>query len=156
MTDQTPDQAPMQIAIHAQYIRDFSFESPSAPQVFSQAQTAAPVIDMGVNVQTRALDDHNFEVILLLKLEAKIETATAFIVELAYGGVFGMPAMPEDHKKLFLLVEAPRLLFPFARSIIANAVREGGFPQVLINPIDFGALYQSQQGKMDGPAEGTA
>jgi len=156
MTDQKEETVSMQVAVHAQYIRDFSFESPAAPQIFSHAQSSAPVVEMGVNVQTRALDEHTYEVMLLLKLDAKIESTTAFIVELAYGGVFGLPALPEEHKKVFLLVEAPRLLFPFARSIVAHAVREGGFPQVLINPIDFGALYQQQQVKMDGAPVGSA
>ena len=136
-------QTPLAVTIHTQYVRDLSFESPSAPEIFVQGQTQ-PAIDLGINVQTRALDEHTHEVMLMLKLEAKTDKASAFIVELAYGGVFGLPAMEEDHKKLFLLIEAPRLLFPFARQVVANAVRDGGFPQVLINPIDFAALYQQQ------------
>ena len=156
MTDQDQNQGPMQVAVHAQYIRDFSFESPNAPQIFGLAQQKPPAIEMGVNVQTRTIEPNTYEVMLLIKMEAKIETTTAFIAELAYGGVFSVPVLPEDHLKVFLLVEAPRLLFPFARQIIANAVREGGFPQVLINPIDFGALYQQQQGQMDGQAAGNA
>ena len=155
MTEQTPPQGPTQIAVHAQYIRDFSFESPNTPQIFSQMQKQ-PAIDMGVNVQTRALDANNHEVMLMIKLEAKTETTTAFIAELAYGGVFGLPALTEEQVRAFLLIEAPRLLFPFARNIVAEAIRDGGFPQVLINPIDFGALYQQQQGKMNEPAQGTA
>ncbi len=134
----------LQIAIHAQYIRDFSFENPHAPQVFSLMKTA-PELEIGVNIQTQALEDGAHEVVLLLKLEAKFEEKTAFIGELAYAGVFGFPEIPEEQLKAFLLIEAPRLLFPFARSIIANAVRDGGFPPVLINPIDFAALYQQQQ-----------
>lgn len=151
----TQQQAPMQIAVHAQYIRDFSFEAPNVPQIFAPTQSQ-PALEMGVNVQTRGLGDNNYESVLMLKLEAKIDGKVAFIAELAYGGVFGLPAMPEEHIKVFLLVEAPRLLFPFARNIIANAVREGGFPPVLINPIDFGALYQQQQGQMDQAPQGTA
>jgi preprotein translocase subunit SecB len=155
MTEQTQEQNLMQVAVHAQYIRDFSFESPSAPQIFAQIQ-AQPVIDMGVNVQTRPLDQNNYEVVLMIKLEAKTETTTAFIAELAYAGVFGLPAMADEPLRAFLLVEAPRLLFPFARNILANAVREGGFPQILLNPIDFSAVYQAQQSKMQGEAQGVA
>lgn len=155
MTEQNQEQNLMQVAVHAQYIRDLSFESPSAPQIFAQAQTQ-PVIDMGVNVQTRPLEQNNYEVVLMIKLEAKTETATAFIAELAYAGVFGLPAMPDEQLKAFLLVEAPRLLFPFARNILANAVRDGGFPQVLLNPIDFAAVYQAQQSQMQAPAQGVA
>ncbi|MDD2324977.1 MAG: protein-export chaperone SecB [Alphaproteobacteria bacterium] len=155
MTEAANQQDSAQVAVHAQYVRDLSFESPNAPQIFAPTQTQ-PQIDMGVNVQTRKLESGAYEVMLMLKLEAKMEKTTAFIVELAYGGIFGMPAMSEEHLKIFLLVEAPRLLFPFARNIAANAIRDGGFPQVLINPIDFAALYQQQQGQMNQPAAGTA
>ncbi len=96
---------------------------------------------MNVNVHTRALAASNYEVLLSIKLEAKIEDKTAFIAELAYGGVFVLPAMPEESLRFFLLVEAPRLLFPFARAILADAVRDGGFPPVMLNPIDFMGLY---------------
>lgn len=153
MSEQAP--ASVQVAIHAQYIRDFSFESPNAPQVFSSVQTQ-PTVDMGINVQTRKLDVNTYEVLLMLKLEAKLADKTAFIAELAYGGVFGMPALPEETLKQFLLIEAPRLLFPFARAIMADAVRDGGFPPVLINPIDFAALYAQQQPAMDAPPQGNA
>jgi preprotein translocase subunit SecB len=95
-------------------------------------------------------------VLLLLKLEARLETKTAFIAELSYGGVFSVPPLPEEQLKLVLLVEAPRLLFPFARNIIANAVRDGGFPQLLINPIDFSGLYQANAEQLAKPPAGSA
>ncbi len=155
MSEQASAPASMQVAIHAQYIRDFSFESPNAPQIFSAVQ-AQPTVDMGINVQTRKLDANTYEALLMLKLEAKLADKTAFIAELAYGGVFGMPPMPEETLKQFLLIEAPRLLFPFARAIVADAVRDGGFPPVLINPIDFAALYAQQQPAMDAPPQGNA
>jgi preprotein translocase subunit SecB len=159
MTEQTPasapEQQPVQVAIFTQYVRDFSFESPLAPQIFSQMQ-AQPVLDMGVNVQTRKLDGDAHEVMLMLKLEAKVDGKTAFIAELAYGGVFGIPPMPDEQMKFLLLAEAPRLLFPFARNIVSNAVRDGGFPQVLINPIDFGSLYQQQQAALNQTPQGSA
>ncbi|NTU77049.1 MAG: protein-export chaperone SecB [Alphaproteobacteria bacterium] len=146
MSDQAPANAspvPLQITVNVQYIKDFSFECPNAPQIFTATQTP-PVLNMGINVQTRPLSDNVYEVLLLIKLEAKIEDKAAFIGELSYGGVLSVPPMPEEQLKIVLLVEAPRLLFPFARSVLANAVREGGFPQILINPIDFGAMYQAQ------------
>jgi len=155
MTEQAPAQNGPQIAVHAQYIRDFSFESPNAPAIFNPSQ-AGPQLDMGVNVQTRKLDQDTYEAVLMIKLEAKLEDKTAFIAELAYAGIFGLAGLPEAHLKPFLFIEAPRLLFPFARNIIANAVRDGGFPQVLINPIDFVSLYQQQQPQMDAPVEGNA
>lgn len=157
MTDHTPEPSAtqVQIAINTQYIKDFSFESPGAPQIFAPA-TSAPMLNVGVNVQTRPLNDNVYEVVLLIKLDATLENKKAFIVELAYAGVFTVPPMPEEQLKLFLLVEAPRLLFPFARSIITNIVQDGGFPQLLLNPIDFYALYQSNAAQMNQPPAGSA
>ena len=134
----------MQIGLGAQYIKDFSFESPNAPNIFGSLNQQ-PQMAMDVNVLTRLLAEHNYEAVLKLKLESKIDAKTAFIVELSYAGIFVLPPLPEDQIKMFLLVEAPRLLFPFARAIIANAVREGGFPNVAIQPIDFLSLYMSQR-----------
>jgi preprotein translocase subunit SecB len=134
----------LQIGIGTQYVKDFSFESPSAPQIFTPTQ-AAPEINVGVNVNTRAIGDNTYEVALALKLEAAVEKKTAYIAELSYAGIFIVPPMPEENLKLFLLIEAPRLLFPFARAIIANAVRDGGFTPVMLSPIDFMALYQANK-----------
>ena len=168
MTD-TPPPAPAPaptgtpVTVTAQYIKDFSFESPNAPQIFAPVQSA-PDITMGVNVHTRALTVAGTppgvtgsEVLLALKLEAKLEGKTGFIAELVYGGVFLLPAAPEEQQRLFLLVEAPRLLFPFARAILANAVREGGFPHVMISPIDFMGLYLANKDNVGTmPAAGAA
>ena len=137
-------QKPVQISLGAQYIKDLSFESPNAPQIFAAAN-AQPEINIGVNVHSRGLGDHGYEVMLAIKLEAKLSGKIAYIVELSYGGVFVVPAMPEEPLKLFLLTEAPRLLFPFARAIIADAVRDGGFAPMMLSPIDFMALYQSNK-----------
>jgi preprotein translocase subunit SecB len=152
-TSQTPQNgaaaAPTSIPVGlgAQYIKDFSFESPNAPQIFAALQTQ-PQLSIDVNVLSRALGDNTYESMLKLKLESKLGGKTAFIAELSYAGLFGLPELPEDQIKLFLLIEAPRLLFPFARSIVANAVREGGFPNIIIQPIDFMALYASQRGNV--------
>lgn len=140
----SPIQPGMQIGVSAQYIKDLSFESPNVPQIF-QPTTIAPELNLGVNVNTRPLAENTYEVVLLLKLEAKLELKTAFITELAYGGVFNLPAMPEEQLRMFLLVECPRILFPFARQVLANAVREGGFPHIMIHPIDFMALFQANK-----------
>ncbi len=143
-----PNPAPgMPVTISAQYIKDLSFESPNAPQVFSTANVT-PEINMGVNLQTRSLAQNTYEVLLSLKIEAKLQDKTAFIAELVYGGVFVIPELTEEHLRLFLLVEAPRMLFPFARSILMNAVRDGGFPHVMINPIDFLGLYMANKGNI--------
>jgi len=143
MTESTPP-ANLQIGLGAQYIKDFSFENPNAPQIYTELQQQ-PQMAMDVNVQTRTVADAMFEAALKIRLESKIATRAAFIVELAYAGLFTLPEMPEEQIKLFLFVEAPRLLFPYARAIISNALRDGGFPHVMIQPIDFYALYMAQR-----------
>jgi preprotein translocase subunit SecB len=162
-TESTPASAPstapdagMPVTITAQYIKDFSFENPNAPAIFA-ATNAAPEIGMGVNVQTRGVAENTYEVLLALKLEAKLETKTAFIAELVYGGVFVLPKLQEEHLRLFLLVEAPRMLFPFARATLSLAIRDGGFPHVMINPIDFMSLYLANKDNVGSmPAAGAA
>ncbi len=152
MTDSTSTglNQPMQVQIGlgAQYIKDFSFENPNAPQIFSLLQTP-PQLGMDVDVMSRRIDEGMFEAVLKLKVESKLADKTAFIAELSYAGLFGLPAqLPEDQIKLFLMVEAPRLLFPFARAIIATAVREAGYPNIILQPIDFLSLYASQRGSV--------
>jgi preprotein translocase subunit SecB len=149
MTDETPrppasQPVNIQIGMGAQYIKDFSFESPHAPQIFNDLATQ-PQMALDVNVLSRGFGNGMFEAVLKIKLESKLADKTAFIAELAYAGLFTLPELPEEQIKLFLLVEAPRLLFPFARAIIANAVREGGFPNVALQPIDFMSLYAAQR-----------
>ncbi|MDD4615978.1 MAG: protein-export chaperone SecB [Alphaproteobacteria bacterium] len=136
--------AQIQIGLGAQYIKDFSFESPNAPHIFNDLQNQ-PKMQLDVNVMSRGLGGGTFEAVLKIKLESKIEEKTAFIAELAYAGLFSMPEMPEEQIKMFLLVEAPRLLYPYARAVISNAVREGGFPHIAMQPIDFMALYAAQK-----------
>ncbi len=139
-TDTKPTSENFPVTVLAQYIKDFSFESPNAPQIFAPSQ-AAPEIQMNVNLNTKSVGQNNYEVALTLKLEARIEGKVGFIAELTYAGVFVVPPMPEDHLKLFLLVEAPRVLFPFARSSMTNNIRDGGFPYVMIQPVDFMSLF---------------
>lgn len=144
------------VSILAQYIKDFSFENPHVPQILSQ-MTQAPDIGVNVNLMTRTLAPNHYEVILGLKMEAKAGEQTAFVAELAYGGVFTLPDMPEEQTRLFLLVEAPRLLFPFARNILLNAVRDGGYPHITMHPIDFMGLYMANQNNLGSlPAAGAA
>ena len=151
-----PALPPMPVTVAAQYIKDLSFESPSAPQIFTPSQ-AQPQMSMGVNVSTKNMNGANYEVLLAMKLEATLEGKTAFIAELVYGGVFVVPQMPEESLRIFLLVEAPRLLFPFARGILATAIRDGGFPQIMIAPIDFMGLYLANKNKVGAmPAAGAA
>ena len=126
----------------AQYIKDFSAESPSSPQVF-QWQTQ-PALDVQFGIHGNKVADDIQEVILKVELTAKSESGTHFIIDLSYAGLFAFRNFPEGQMPPFLLVEAPRLLFPFARQIIAETVQNLGFPPVLLDPIDFAAAYIAQ------------
>jgi len=126
----------------AQYIKDMSAESPASPQVFQwQAQ---PSLDVQFGLNGNKVADDVHEVILKIEVTAKSEQGTHFIVDLSYAGLFAFRNVPEEALAPFLLVEGPRLLFPFARQIIADAIQNLGFPPVLLDPIDFGAAYVSQ------------
>ncbi len=126
----------------AQYIKDFSAESPSAPQVF-QWQTQ-PTLDVQFGIHGNKVADDIQEVILKIELTAKSDSGTHFIIDLSYAGLFAFRNFPEGAMPPFLLVEAPRLLFPFARQIVAETVQNLGFPPVLLDPIDFAAAYMAQ------------
>ena len=131
-----------QAATIAQYIKDFSAESPSSPQVF-QWQTQ-PALDVQFGIHGNKVGDDVQEVILKIELTAKSDSGTHFIIDLSYAGLFAFRNFPEAALPPFLLVEAPRLLFPFARQIVAETVQNLGFPPVLLDPIDFAAAYMAQ------------
>jgi preprotein translocase subunit SecB len=131
-----------QVGLIAQYVKDLSFENPNAPAVFQwQGQ---PRIDVQFNIGSTQVGEDVHEVVLKIEVSAVAADKTAFHVELAYGGLFGLRNIPEDQIQPFLLAEAPRLLFPFARRVVADAVRDGNFPPLMLEPIDFGALYLQQ------------
>lgn len=129
--------------ITAQYLKDFSFENPFAPESLVN-QNGQPAITVQVNVEARRLAEDAYEVDLFIVAEAKHGEQIAFVIDLKYAGIFAIENIPEDHISGVLLVECPRFLFPFARSIISNATRDGGFPPLNIQPIDFVSLYQAQ------------
>lgn len=131
-----------QISVLAQYVRDLSVENPSAPQVFQwQVQ---PSLDVQFNIGVEKHSDELHEVTLKIDVSARSENGVHFVVELAYGGLFGLRQVPEEALQPFLLIEAPRLLFPFARQIISEAVSNTGFPPLMLDPIDFAGAYLSQ------------
>jgi preprotein translocase subunit SecB len=137
-----------QLRILAQFIRDLSFENPRAPDVLrAQGQ---PNIELGVEMSARGRSDGLFEVDLKLSAKATREEEVAFQVELVYGGLFEMQGLPADQLEPALLTECPRFLFPFARQIIADLTSGGGFPPFLLEPIDFGAVYATQQVQREG------
>lgn len=131
------------LVVNAQYIKDLSLEVPNSPEVFARLRQA-PKVSVDVDVRTRRLADNSYEVTLHIDSRGQVEDETVFIVEVAYGGVFTLNNVQQEHIRPILLVECPRLLFPFARSIIATMTREGGVPPLLINPIDFAELYRQQ------------
>jgi preprotein translocase subunit SecB len=142
------------VGIVAQYIKDLSFENPGAPALMNQG----PQIDLGVDLQARRGDAEHFEVLLKLQVTAKAGDKTVFLLELAYAGLFRIVGVPEDMLQPLLLIQAPHMLFPFARRIVADVVRDGGMPPLMIDPIDFAALYQTKlsQGGIKGPSAGSA
>ena len=142
----TAEPAAQPISIGAQYIKDLSFESPSAPTVFSMLQDNPPDIQINVDVSANKLKDNTYEVVLLVKAQCITAETTAFILELSYGGIFGINAAEEHHRPL-LLIECPRLLFPFVRNIIADATRDGGFPPLMLSPLDFVDMYRKGMGE---------
>jgi preprotein translocase subunit SecB len=136
------DSAPSLNAL-AQYAKDFSFENPNAPRSLTPQQQQ-PQIGIQVNVNAKQTADTDFEVDLTLEGDAKIGTEVLFAFELTYAGVFRVRNIPQDQLHPLVMIECPRLLFPFARQIIADAVRNGGFPPLYIDPIDFVGLYRQK------------
>jgi preprotein translocase subunit SecB len=130
-----------QLIINAQYIKDLSFENPHAPNSLRQ-QTVQPSVDINVDVKAQGLAPENYEVVLTINVNAKTQDETLFIIELAYGAIITVRNVPQEMVSPIVLVETPRLMFPFARNIIAETTRDGGFPPLMINPIDFGELLR--------------
>lgn len=137
----TGPEASPQISIAGQYIKDLSFENPNAPRSLV-IQGGQPQIQVNVDVQARGAGENMYEVLLRITASAEHEQNSVFVVELVYGGVFTFHDIPKDNHELICLVECPRLLFPFARRIIADATRDGGFPPLLLEPIDFVDLFR--------------
>ncbi|WP_020179401.1 protein-export chaperone SecB [Methylopila sp. M107] len=131
------------INVLAQYAKDLSFENPNAPRSLAPRQTT-PQIEINVNVNARKVGETDFEVELVIEGQAKDADSKIFRVDLTYGGVFRVINIPEDQIHPVVMIECPRLLFPFARHIVADAVRNGGFPPLMIDPVDFAALYRAR------------
>jgi preprotein translocase subunit SecB len=148
-----PAQAQQQLIINAQYIKDLSFENPRAPASLRQ-QTAPPSVEINVDVKAQGLAPENYEVVLTIKASAKAAEETLFIIELVYGAVVTVRNVAPELVSPVMLVETPRLMFPFARNIIAETTRDGGFPPLMINPIDFGELLRRNAAAV--PAAATA
>jgi preprotein translocase subunit SecB len=129
--------------ILGQYLKDLSFENPNAPQALAPQQNQ-PDINISVNVNARNLTPTDFEVELHLDAKASSDKKVIFASELLYAGVFRMENFPANMLHAAVLIECPRMLFPFARQILADATRNGGFPPLMLDPIDFASMYQKR------------
>ncbi len=153
--DASANEAP-QAGMLGQYIKDLSFENPNAPASIQVSQGARPQIDVSVNVGVRRANEEVFEVELKLSATSKVTPEgqaemAAFVVELSYCALFGIRNVPEDQVRAFLLIQAPNLMFPYARRIISDATRDGGFSPLMLEPINFEALYRQQEAQQQTP-----
>ena len=132
-----------QMKILGQYLKDLSFENPNAPQSLN-TQANQPEISISVNVNARTISPTDFEVELHLNAKASHNDKVVFAAELLYAGVFRLENIPQEALHPVVLIECPRMLFPFARQVLADATRNGGFPPLMLDPIDFAAMYQKR------------
>ncbi|MBW4332282.1 protein-export chaperone SecB [Stakelama sp. CBK3Z-3] len=145
------DTGPMANLI-SQYVKDLSFENPNSPQVYQR--DTPPQIDVQFNIGVNQVGEEVHEVVLKIESRAEHDGQVAFLVDLTYAGLFQLRNLPQEHVQPFLLGEAPRILFPFARRVLADAVRDGSFAPLLLDPIDFNAMYQQQLQQHQAEAQG--
>ena len=136
----------------AQYVKDLSFESPGAPNSL-RGRDKAPGISINVNVTANPVSEKEFDVNLTLSAKAAFDKDVLFNVELVYGGVFRIEGFPQEHMLPLLFIECPRLIFPFARQIVAEATRNGGFPPLMLDPIDFAQMFQQKMAEDQAKAK---
>jgi preprotein translocase subunit SecB len=136
------------ISIKGQYLKDLSFENPKAPGIFSK-QNLNPKIDISVDINAKKLSEKLFEVNLAISSSGMLEKEDdkIFVIECVYAGIFEIQNDDESELEKTLLIDCPTVIFPFARRIIAEATRDGGFPPLMIDPIDFEQLYKNKKGK---------
>lgn len=143
-----------QVSVIAQYVKDLSVENPSAPQVFQwQVQ---PTVDVQFNIGVAKAADEVHEVTLKIEVSGRSDNGVHFVVDLSYAGLYMLRGIPEEAMQPFLLIEAPRLLFPFARQIVAEAISNTGFAPLLLDPIDFAGAYMQQLEAQGGGEAGSA
>ncbi len=135
------DRPQPRLALHSQFLQDMSFENPRGAKGFADAD-AKPKVKVDLNVDSRKLGEAHYEVALRIAAHATIEEEPCFLAEIDYRGVFSLTGVEEKIVPRALLIEGPRTLFPFARRILADAVRDGGFPPLMLEPVDFAGLYR--------------
>lgn len=149
-----PENAP-QLNILAQYVKDFSFENPNAPRSLTPNPQQQPSINIQINVNAKPVADNDYEIELKLEGKADLAGNTLFGFDLVYAGIFRLQNIGQDNIHPVMMIECPRLLFPFAREIIATAVRNGGFPPLLIDPVDFVSLYRQRMSELQAQQPNT-
>ena len=130
-----------QLIVHAQYVKDFSFENPNAPKVLTE-NLGQPDVEISVNVSAKLFGENQYEVVLNLGAKAVAGETPMFLVDLTYAGLVSPQGVTGDDINPLIMIEAPRLLFPFARALISDATRDGGFMPLNIQPVDFVAVYK--------------
>lgn len=134
------------LTINSQYVKDHSFENPNAPSIYGAMRKDSPQLNVDVEVTPAHLQGNLYEVILGLRASAKVGETTAFLAELDYAAVVTLGEnLEEAVREQMLMIEVPRFLFPFARAILADDTRDGGFPPLIMNPIDFGQMYMNRK-----------
>ncbi|MAS05889.1 MAG: protein-export chaperone SecB [Ahrensia sp.] len=142
-----------QLSVLTQYVKDLSFESPGAP-LSLRPREKSPAININVNVQANPIAETDYDVNLTLTAKAEDDDGNVlFNVELVYGGVFRIAGFKQEHMLPVLFVECPRLLFPFARQIISECTRNGGFPPLMIDPVDFAQMFQRRMAEEQAKAK---
>jgi preprotein translocase subunit SecB len=137
------------MSVLLQYVKDLSFENPGAPASLGP-RPKPPQINISIGVQSQQVGQHQYEVEIKIDAKATDGTTGVFQVELVYAGVFQLQNIPQDQLRPLLLIECPRLLFPFARQVVAESTRNGGFPPLLIDPVDFTQMYRQQLAQQSG------
>ncbi len=148
MAEEAPEEVKTEINVNGQFIKDLSFEVPGAPDIFIEAPSDQPKMELNLDVQVHGAADNVFEVVLYVNAQANVGAQVAYILDLKYAGVFGVQA-PEQYQGPILFGECPRLLFPFARAVIVDVTRDGGFQPLMLGPIDFMALYRQNAGNIE-------
>jgi len=137
-----------QIVINAQYVKDLSFESPAAPFSLTSLKDQ-PKVELNLDVQSGKIQENNYEVVIEIKAKVSTEDKDVFLIDLKYGALFTLTNIPEEHLEGILFVHCPSIMFPFARRIVADVTRDGGFQPLMIDPIDFMAFYNSKKEQLN-------
>ena len=135
------------------YIKDLSFETPHSPEIFTEEWN--PTVNMNITSEAKLIDEKLYEVVLTITVTVTIKEKTAYLVEAELAGIFHIDGFPEEVIARMVATICPNILFPFARELVADLVTRGGFPQLLLAPVNFDVLYQQQQGQQQNAVSST-